>query len=38
MKENWFPAQICPDLVAAKGMLHNGSLLFTHIFFCLNGP
>jgi hypothetical protein len=38
MKENWFPAQTCPILLAAKGMLHKGSLLFTHIFLILNGP
>jgi hypothetical protein len=25
MQENWFPAQTCPSLVAAKGMLHEGS-------------
>jgi hypothetical protein len=38
MKENWFPAQTCPDINAAKRhALQRESPLQPHIF-CLNGP
>jgi hypothetical protein len=38
MKENWFPAQTCPSLVAAKRHASQRECpLHSHIFF-LNGP
>jgi hypothetical protein len=38
MNENWFPAQTCLSLVAAKRHAsQRGSPLHSHIFF-INGP
>jgi hypothetical protein len=38
MKDNWFPVQTCPSIVAAKRHAsQRESSLQSHIFF-LNGP